>query len=149
MSDPASGSCPATAGLYRVRAVDDALLAYVGQTGRSLRERVSALRGAFGREMPYRDPHTAAPALCTVGPHVWLALPGSRRRRLMALAALTVHNAENRHGSLWHSADEHDGRGPQIRAARKHGLRHARWARIAYHRLQHAKANRRSPPDVD
>ncbi len=54
---------PATAGLYRVRAVDEALLAYVGQTGRSLRERVSALRGAFGREMPYRDPHTAAPAL--------------------------------------------------------------------------------------
>ena len=57
------GQLPATAGLYRVRAVDDALLAYVGQTGRSLRERVSALRGAFGREMPYRDPHTAAPAV--------------------------------------------------------------------------------------
>jgi putative transposase len=43
--------------------------------------------------------------------------------------------------------DEHDGRGPRIRAARKRGLRHARWARIAYHRLQHAKANRRSPAD--
>jgi putative transposase len=45
--------------------------------------------------------------------------------------------------------DEHDGRGPRIRAARKRGLRHARWARIAYHRIQHAKANRRSPSDVD
>ena len=44
-------------------------------------------------------------------------------------------------------ADEHDGRGPRIRAARKRGLRHARWARITYHRLQHAKANRRSPAD--
>ncbi|MHB8660153.1 MAG: integrase core domain-containing protein [Solirubrobacteraceae bacterium] len=43
--------------------------------------------------------------------------------------------------------DEHDGRGPRIRAARKRGLRHARWARITYHRLQHAKANRRSPAD--
>ena len=43
-------------------------------------------------------------------------------------------------------ADEHDGRGPRIRAARKRGLRHARWARITYHRLQHAKANRRAPP---
>ena len=45
--------------------------------------------------------------------------------------------------------DEHDGRGPRIRAARKRGLRHARWARIAYHRIQQRKANRRSPPDVD
>ncbi len=67
------GQLPATAGLYRVRAVDDALLAYVGQTGRSLRERVSALRGAFGREMPYRDPHTAAPAMWA-----WLqSVPGA------------------------------------------------------------------------
>jgi hypothetical protein len=44
-------------------------------------------------------------------------------------------------------ADEHDGRGPRIRAARKRGLRHARWARIAYHRSLKAKANRRSPAD--
>jgi putative transposase len=43
--------------------------------------------------------------------------------------------------------DEHDGRGPRIRAARHRGLRHARWARITYHRLQHTKANRRSPAD--
>ena len=46
-------------------------------------------------------------------------------------------------------ADEHDGRGEKIRAARKRGLRHARWARIAYHRIQQAKANHRSPTDVD
>jgi putative transposase len=46
-------------------------------------------------------------------------------------------------------ADEHDGRGPRIRAARRRGLRHARWARIAYHQLQKAKAKRRSPTDVD
>ena len=45
--------------------------------------------------------------------------------------------------------DEHEGRGPRIRAARKRGLRNARWARITYHRLQKAKANRRSPTDVD
>jgi transposase InsO family protein len=43
--------------------------------------------------------------------------------------------------------DEHDGRGPRIRAARRRGLRHARWARITYHRLQHVKANRRNPAD--
>ena len=46
-------------------------------------------------------------------------------------------------------ADEHDGRGDKIRAARKRGLRQARWARIAYHRIQQAQANRRSPTDVD
>jgi putative transposase len=45
-------------------------------------------------------------------------------------------------------ADEHDGRGPRIRAARKRGLRHARWARIAYHRTQQAKANRRRRADA-
>ncbi len=45
--------------------------------------------------------------------------------------------------------DEHEGRGPQIRAARRTGLRRARARRIAYHRTQQAKANRRSPPDVD
>jgi transposase InsO family protein len=43
--------------------------------------------------------------------------------------------------------DEHDGRGPRIRAARRRGLRHARWARITYHRLRHVKANRRNPAD--
>jgi putative transposase len=46
-------------------------------------------------------------------------------------------------------ADEHEGRGPQIRATRRRGLRHARWDRIAYHRLHQAKANRASPTDVD
>ena len=41
--------------------------------------------------------------------------------------------------------DEHDGRGARIRAARRRGLRHARWARIAYHQSHKAKRNRRSP----
>ena len=45
--------------------------------------------------------------------------------------------------------DEHDGRGEKIRAARKRGLRQARWARIAYHRSRNAKANRRNPTDPD
>jgi len=40
--------------------------------------------------------------------------------------------------------DEHDGRGPRIRAARKRGLRHARWARIIYHRTQKAQSQ---PPE--
>jgi putative transposase len=44
--------------------------------------------------------------------------------------------------------DEHEGRDPRIRAARKRGLRHARWDRIIYHRIQQSKANRRSPADA-
>ena len=43
--------------------------------------------------------------------------------------------------------DEHQGRGPRIRAARKRGLRHTRWARIIYHQTEKIKANRRSPAD--
>jgi hypothetical protein len=55
---------------------------------------------------------------------------------------------------MWASAtsppgDEHDGCGDMIRAARKRGLRQARWARVAYHRIQQAKADRRSPTDMD
>jgi len=50
-------------GLYRIRARDDAVLGYIGQTGRSVLERLRALRGVYGTEMPYRDPHTAGPAL--------------------------------------------------------------------------------------
>lgn len=39
-------------------------LVYVGQTGRSLRERLSSLRRhELSPEMPFNDPHTAAPLL--------------------------------------------------------------------------------------
>lgn len=49
-------------GLYRVRRADRADLDYIGQTG-DLRSRLGMLRGVYATEMPYRDPHTAAPAL--------------------------------------------------------------------------------------
>jgi hypothetical protein len=53
-------------GVYRVRAIEPDLLAYIGQTGRSLRERTRALSRHTYRESadpPWNDPHTAAPAL--------------------------------------------------------------------------------------
>ena len=50
-------------GLYRIRSVETGRILYVGQTGRSLRGRLGSLRGVFGDEMPYNDPHTVAPAL--------------------------------------------------------------------------------------
>jgi hypothetical protein len=55
---------PAVAGLYRVRrTTGESGLDYVGQTSRSLRKRLAELGGLYGPIMPYRDPHTGAPAL--------------------------------------------------------------------------------------
>jgi len=55
---------PTTAGLYRILQVGaEVPVIYIGQTGRSLRERLRQMLGAYNEEMPYRDPHTVAPAL--------------------------------------------------------------------------------------
>ena len=55
---------PKEPGLYRVRPKNGDFLVYVGETGRTLRERLSALRkGALSELMPFNDPHTAAPNL--------------------------------------------------------------------------------------
>ena len=53
-------------GFYRVRSSLCDGLVYIGQTGRSLRERTMTLRNHSGRNAnnpPWNDPHTAAPAL--------------------------------------------------------------------------------------
>jgi hypothetical protein len=50
-------------GLYRIRRIGTTTLDYIGQTGVGIRERVRMLRGILRSEMPYRDPHTAGPAL--------------------------------------------------------------------------------------
>src|SRR5687768_4262545 len=58
---------PAAPGVYRVRPAGGDLLAYVGQTGRSLRERLSSLsRHTLSPVMPFNDPHTAAPSLWAI-----------------------------------------------------------------------------------
>ncbi|WP_434424144.1 GIY-YIG nuclease family protein [Nannocystis pusilla] len=57
---------PDRPGLYRIRRAGRADLDYVGQTGMggmNLRRRLGMLRGVYAAQMPYRDPHTAAPAL--------------------------------------------------------------------------------------
>ena len=58
-----NASVPRLPGIYRVRRSDSEGVDYIGQTGRSLRERLGALSRCHAEEMPYRDPHTAAPAL--------------------------------------------------------------------------------------
>ena len=55
---------PKEPGLYRIRPVNEQFLMYIGQTGRSLRERLNDLRRNTVKEiMPFNDPHTAAPSL--------------------------------------------------------------------------------------
>jgi hypothetical protein len=57
---------PNVPGVYRIRRVGQACLDYIGQTGMggmTLRKRLGMLRGVYADEMPYNDPHTAAPAL--------------------------------------------------------------------------------------
>lgn len=53
-------------GFYRIRVVDQSVLAYIGQTGRSLQRRLYELRWplyASDTDMPWNDPHTAAQSL--------------------------------------------------------------------------------------
>lgn len=58
-----NAAVPASPGLYRARIAGTGEVIYIGQTGRSLRERLGMLSTCFREEMPYRDPHTAAPTL--------------------------------------------------------------------------------------
>jgi len=51
-------------GFYRIRVLGTDVLAYMGQTGRGLRERVRSLAvNLYRDEPPWNDPHTAAPGL--------------------------------------------------------------------------------------
>jgi hypothetical protein len=54
---------PLVSGLYRIRRTGEETLDYIGQTGLPLRRRLAMLAGVYRPEMPYRDPHTAGPAL--------------------------------------------------------------------------------------
>lgn len=61
-------AAPPVPGVYRIRRQGGAgnRLVYVGQTGRTLRERLLALAaGVNAEQCPFNDPHTAAP-------HLWL-----------------------------------------------------------------------------
>ena len=63
------GAVPSVPGLYRVRRVGRRDLDYLGQTGAggmTLRRRLGMLRGVYADVMPYRDPHTAGPALWAI-----------------------------------------------------------------------------------
>jgi hypothetical protein len=56
---------PKEPGLYRIRPVGKDFLMYIGETRRTVHERVNELRHNIKRTdlMPWNDPHTAAPSL--------------------------------------------------------------------------------------
>ncbi len=89
---------PSVGGLYRIRRMGFDGLDYIGQTGKgtmTLKKRIAMLKGVWGNEMPYRDPHTAGPALwalrhkdgsdfeISVSP---MTVPTPKRKGLEALA---------------------------------------------------------------
>ncbi|CAB4665849.1 unannotated protein [freshwater metagenome] len=53
---------PKDEGVYRIRDRNSGRILYVGETN-NLRRRFSHLQNSFSAEIPYADPHTAAPAL--------------------------------------------------------------------------------------
>jgi hypothetical protein len=78
---------PREPGLYRIRSVETGRLLYIGQTGRTLRERLGALRGVYGELMPYNDPHT-------VGPALWAHRIETGETFEVSVAVLTVDRAD-------------------------------------------------------
>ena len=56
---------PKVPGLYRIRPAGKDFLMYIGETRRTLHQRLNELRQSIRREdlMPWNDPHTAAPSL--------------------------------------------------------------------------------------
>lgn len=101
------GDPPHEAGLYRIRVADTPTLAYLGQTGRGLRERLLGLRrGTFAQKMPYNDPHTAAPGLwafrnedsCSYEVS-WMPMPAASERDLHTAEALALADHRLMHGS--------------------------------------------------
>ncbi len=60
-----SGQIPKDPGLYRIRPAGKDFLMYIGETRRTVHERINELRHTLKRTdlMPWNDPHTAAPSL--------------------------------------------------------------------------------------
>jgi len=100
--------------LYRVRRLaDERELLYIGQTGRSLRGRLGQLNVAYRVDMPYNDPHTAAPALwalrhrnqCEFEVSV-AEVPGTTPHRVgIAAVAVTLYRARSGRSPLANFGD--------------------------------------------
>lgn len=96
-----SPTIPALAGLYRIRREGQEALDYIGQTGTgtmTLQARLGMFRGIDGKEMPYRAPHTAGPALSRTAPTACPSVPGLHR------AYRGINPVAQGDASVWRSA---------------------------------------------
>jgi len=97
---------PKKPGLYRVRheEKENGCLEYIGESG-DVRRRIQSLaRGVYAEEMPFRDPHTAAPCLWAVRDHVGQGLEVShitpskatdeQHRKGLEAALIALHRRE-------------------------------------------------------
>ncbi|WP_338452542.1 GIY-YIG nuclease family protein [Niallia oryzisoli] len=81
---------PTSPGMYRIKPVGQSHLMYVGQTGRNLRERLTDLiRNTNKEQMPFNDPHTAAPSLWA-----WKDAEGWEFECSVAIVEMTKENRE-------------------------------------------------------
>jgi hypothetical protein len=89
--------------LYRVkRTTGQSGLDYIGQTGRSLRGRLGQLNELYRADMPYADPHTAAPALwamrhrdgCDYEASFIAVLDADQLRRALEVTAITLYRMQ-------------------------------------------------------
>ena len=97
---------PKEAGLYGIRHRQDERthLEYIGESGDTRRRIQSLARGVYAEEMPYRDPHTAAPCLWAVRDNVGSALEFSnttppkteddQHRKGIEAALIALHRRE-------------------------------------------------------
>jgi hypothetical protein len=97
---------PKGPGLYRIRhrSTDRDHLEYIGESGDTRRRIQSLARGVYAEEMPYRDPHTAAPCLWAVRDDVGSALEVSyttptktehdQHRKGIEAALIALHRRE-------------------------------------------------------
>lgn len=83
------------AGLYRIRLTEHPVLAYIGQTGRDLRQRLGDLRrNALAATMPFSDPHPAAPSL-------WAWRDAEDYSYECSVAASSIHRRERLAIECW------------------------------------------------
>ena len=131
-----------TPGFYRVRATELEALAYIGQTGRNLRERTRALARHAHRssdDPPWNDPHTGAPGLWA-----WRVEDGLTYEVSVAPAELSVARRQCMEDLLLFRHRLEMGESTLC----NHGTFHAKWTRpsnrkagMAMRRLSEADAN--------
>lgn len=97
---------PKEPGLYRIRHRTENRdhLEYIGESGDTRRRIQSLSRGVYAEEMPYRDPHTAAPCLWAIRDNVGSALEVSyttptkaedeQHRKGIEAALIALHRRE-------------------------------------------------------